>query len=367
MRGGTSFSSFFSPLSPFSPVADGFFPTAPTTVNALRLLGRSTVLPFHPFSLFADPFPPRRAVKKREALNIRFQWQNGGYCLVQVRPIDGGWVGSVTKSVPLFPCLPLPLLTVFFSRSVTAQAEAEETLLDLSREREERAKKEAEEAQEKTKAAVEEKQQQELLIDVTSHEIRNPVRSFSLLLLPCPPTDLPHFSQISAILQNADFTRSSLQSLRKLLLSLKESSSLPPQLDNKILDDLEEDIEALDSITECGLAQERIANDILGLAQIQLSKYSITPVEFDLATSLRNICRMFKVRPSFPSLFFSGLTFLPLFCSLQSECRSKDVELKLVIGSSLARLGPRARVYADPGSSVSLCSSPSSSALLARY
>jgi hypothetical protein len=60
-------------------------------------------------------------------------------------------------------------------------------VLNLSKEREERAKREAEEAQEKTKAAIEEKRQQELLIDVTSHEIRNPVRPSSLPPLPQLP------------------------------------------------------------------------------------------------------------------------------------------------------------------------------------
>ncbi|GAA5861815.1 hypothetical protein JCM8547_008562 [Rhodosporidiobolus lusitaniae] len=231
----------------------------------------------------------QNALEKREPLSVQFRWMFGENCLVQVQPqTDGdkvtGWIGSVTN--------------------ITAQVKAQQAVQNLLKEQEARAKHEMEEAQTKAKAALEEKRQQELLIDVTSHEIRNP---------------------ISAILQNADFTRSSLQSLRSTLVSLKERSSLPSELDGKLFDDLEEDIEALDSITECGLAQERIANDILGLAQIQLSKYSITPVEFDLATSLRNICRMFK-----------------------SECRSKGIELKLVIGSSLARLGPRARVFADP-------------------
>ncbi|GAA5988813.1 hypothetical protein JCM11641_004861 [Rhodosporidiobolus odoratus] len=229
-------------------------------------------------------------LKIREALTIRFRWKDGSVCLVQAvlnnpnKEEATGWIASVTD--------------------VTAQARAEEAVLQVSKEREFRAKREADEAEQRRKVAVEEKRQQELLIDVTSHEIRNP---------------------ISAILQNSDFTRSSLQNLLALLHSLKGRNALPAELDGKLLDDLEEDIEALDSITECGQAQERIANDILGLAQIQLSKYSITPVEFDLATSLRNICRMFK-----------------------SECRSKDIELKLVIGSSLARLGPRARVFADP-------------------
>ncbi|GAA5861804.1 hypothetical protein JCM8547_008558 [Rhodosporidiobolus lusitaniae] len=232
----------------------------------------------------------KKCLETLEPLQVQYRWYNGDVCLVQAKPNHPdpeevtGWIASVTD--------------------VTAQAKAEEAMLNLSKEREARAKHEAAEAEERRKIAVEEKRQQELLIDVTSHEIRNP---------------------ISAILQNADFTRSSLQSLRSTLLTLKERSCLPSELDGKLFDDLEEDIEALDSITECGLAQERIANDILGLAQIQLSKYSITPVEFDLATSLRNICRMFK-----------------------SECRSKGIELKLVIGSSLARLGPRARVFADP-------------------
>lgn len=140
----------------------------------------------------------------------------------------------------------------------------------------------------------------------------------------------PRLPQISAILQNADFTRSSLQSLRAALLNLKETSDLPPQLDGKLLDDLKEDIEALDSITDCGLAQERIANDILGLAQIQLSKYSIAPVEFDLATSLRNICRMSKVRPSSPSSIYA----------VSPPCFSSPSAARKALSSSLSLAHP---------------------------
>ncbi|BGP23669.1 two-component-like hybrid sensor histidine kinase 2 [Rhodotorula toruloides] len=229
-------------------------------------------------------------LESREPFTARFRWKWGDYCLVQAvlnnanKQDARGWIASVTN--------------------VTAQARAEEAILNVSKEREARAKAEAEEAEQRRKVAVEEKRQQELLIDVTSHEIRNP---------------------ISAILQNSDFTRSSLQKLRDTLLTLQSRDALPSELSDQTLHDLDEDIEALDAITECGMTQERIANDILGLAQIQLNKYNITPVEFDFATSLRNICRMFK-----------------------TECLMRDIELKLAIGSSLARLGPRARVFADP-------------------
>ncbi|BGP46992.1 hypothetical protein JCM10450v2_002844 [Rhodotorula kratochvilovae] len=274
---------------------DGHFRSANDAFYAITRLDKSQQLDDWKDAVHPDDYEWvseqwKHSLATLEPFQAQFRWRFGDVCLVQTVPnsrdrnVATGWIGSVTN--------------------VTAQARAEEDLLQLSKEREERAEQYAREAEERRKIAVEEKKQQELLIDVTSHEIRNP---------------------ISAILQNADFTRSSLVALRRKFGELKERNLLPADLDGKLLADLDEDIEALDAITECGMAQERIANDILGLAQIQLSKYSITPVEFDLATSLRNICRMFK-----------------------TECRTKSIELQLVIGSSLARLGPRARVFADP-------------------
>lgn len=254
---------------------------------------------------------PPRSLETLEPFSARFRWKYGDTCLTQAVPNNTekskvtGWIASVTKYVTATRRLLRAQVADARTTSMTAQARAEEELVKLSKEREERAKRDVEEAEERTRIAIEEKRQQELLIDVTSHEIRNP---------------------ISAVLQNAEVTRTSLHSIRSTLLQLKENAALPEQLVDSVINDLEEDIEALDAISECGMAQERIANDILGLAQLQLNKYSVTPIEFDLATSLRNILRMFK-----------------------NECRTKSIELQLVIGSSLARLGPRARVFADPG------------------
>ncbi|GAA5955090.1 hypothetical protein JCM3765_003192 [Sporobolomyces pararoseus] len=230
------------------------------------------------------------AVKTLEPLTIKFRWKTGDVALGQVQPnhsdkaFASGWIASLIN--------------------VTAEAKAEDAVFNLMKEREASAVKAAQDAEERRKIAVEEKHSQELLIDVVSHELRGPV---------------------SAILQNADMSRSSFQNILALLKKLKSQGRLPAELDGKLLESIGEDIEAMDAIHECASAQERIANDILGLAQIQLNKYSISPVEFDLATSLRNIARMFK-----------------------TESRAKGIELKLVIGSSLARLGPRARVLADP-------------------
>lgn len=114
-----------------------------------------------------------------------------------------GWIGSVTN--------------------VTAQKQAEQALLLVSQDREANARKAAEEAEAQKEVVIEEKRQQgefsahclvltaqkltslpyaaELFLDVASHEIRNP---------------------ISAILNNSEFTRSSLELLKKAFLELKE-------------------------------------------------------------------------------------------------------------------------------------------------
>ena len=106
--------------------------------------------------------------------------------------------------------------------------------------------------------AEEQRRQQELLIDVTSHEIRSVASSSP------PPSSLISLRRnpISAILNNSDLTRSSLVALRETLLALDLNSQLPSQLGDTI-PQLEEDIEAIESISECAMAQERIANDIL--------------------------------------------------------------------------------------------------------
>jgi hypothetical protein len=40
----------------------------------------------------------------------------------------------------------------------------------------------------------------------------------------------------------------------------------------QLLSTIEEDLEALESIYQCGLAQERISNDVLSLGRIQLGE-----------------------------------------------------------------------------------------------
>ncbi|KAG8751495.1 hypothetical protein FRC12_012424, partial [Ceratobasidium sp. 428] len=155
---------------------------------------------------------------------------------------------------------------------VTAVTDIKETRLALAQERERVAAIRADNAEKQKQAETERRKAQELLIDVASHELRQPV---------------------SAILQNADVVRANMKVLRDALArcSVRHEPYVPtPQ----VLDELGEDIRALNNITQCGLSQERIANDILSLSKIQLDALSILPVAFELKSQVERILAIFS-------------------------------------------------------------------------
>jgi hypothetical protein len=53
-------------------------------------------------------------------------------------------------------------------------------------------------------------------------------------------------------------------------MSMLNKSSFNPT--KQLLTTINEDLEALESIYQCGLAQERISNDVLSLGRIQLGE-----------------------------------------------------------------------------------------------
>jgi signal transduction histidine kinase len=101
------------------------------------------------------------------------------------------------------------------------------------------------EAEDRRIEAEEAKRQQELLIDITSHEIRNP---------------------ISSLMQCSSLVKTNLLSLQEQLemVMTKHTTFTPTE---QLLTTINEDLEALESIYQCGLAQERISNDVLSLGR----------------------------------------------------------------------------------------------------
>ncbi|QRV93187.1 protein-histidine kinase [Ceratobasidium sp. AG-Ba] len=211
-----------------------------------------------------------RAQYERKGGSINLQCNNGVWVKAQVVPTSLGIIGTLTD--------------------ISAQKLYEESQLAHAQEREMLAKRRAEEADERRRA-------QELLIDVTSHELRQPV---------------------SAILNSAQLIRSNLVDLREAIRA--NDGQL---IDQKLVAALEDDIESLDAVMQCGLAQERIANDVLSLSRIQLQVLAIHPTEFVLADEVQNIVSIFK-----------------------NETKMKNIHLAVVLGDSLPKYGV-STVFAD--------------------
>ncbi|WVW79980.1 hypothetical protein I302_101953 [Kwoniella bestiolae CBS 10118] len=156
------------------------------------------------------------------------------------------------------------------------------------------------EAEQRRQEAEESKHQQELLIDLTSHEIRTPV---------------------SAILQCSSLVKENLISLKDQLRGSGSAGFCPSR---ELLDDLEEDVEALESIYQCGLVQERIAGDVLSLARIQLDMLSLYDIEVDLRKEARKVSSVFA-----------------------SEAKTKRIDLQLQFGETL-EMGRVMSIKTDP-------------------
>lgn len=111
---------------------------------------------------------------------------------------------------------------------------------------------------------------------------------------------------------------------------------------------LDQDIIALDCISECAHSQKRVADDILGLAAIQLERYTYIPEQVSLAERLRTTLRIFANECKSKVSLECPVLSAPLAFS-ESDLVSplQDIELGLVLGPSFDRLGTT-KVMADP-------------------
>ncbi|KAH7327639.1 hypothetical protein B0J17DRAFT_772105 [Rhizoctonia solani] len=196
--------------------------------------------------------------ENRQSSAARLHWRNDMWTHAIIAPlisVDGTLVGSFGAVT-----------------DITEQYRLEEARIALAEEKEHMAASRAEDAERQRQLEVERRRAQELLIDVTSHELRQPV---------------------SAIIQNAEVVRTNMKGLRDLLYDCrKRGISYTPT--ERLLSELEDDLQAMDSITQCGLAQARIANDVLSLSRIQLNVLSIVPTDFDVRQEISQILLVFR-------------------------------------------------------------------------
>ncbi|KAF8521410.1 hypothetical protein BU17DRAFT_87965 [Hysterangium stoloniferum] len=233
----------------------------------------------HPDNLDAVTVLWKKALDDRTSSSLEFRWKNGVWTKGQVVPLGDdrlSWAG-----------------VLFTITDISDQRLYEASQLLHAQEREATARRKAEDAEERRKEADERRRAQELLIDVTSHELRQPVSA----ILNCSALVKNNLSRLRDELQNCY--------VRNVNLAPSQSS----------LDIIEEDLEALDSIYQCGLAQERIANDVLSLSRIQLQVLSIHPVEFELIPEIGRVVAIFH-----------------------NELKMKHIDMHLRFGTSIKKL-----------------------------
>ncbi|VDB99941.1 unnamed protein product [Peniophora sp. CBMAI 1063] len=204
----------------------------------------------------------RKILETRQSASFEHAFKNGTYVQQQWEPLsneDGdsdGFICTITD--------------------ITAQRKLEQARIAHAEERERFAQERAELAEMRRKEADERRRGQELLIDVTSHELRQPV---------------------SAILNCASVLRANLGALHEELQD-SQLYGKPYMPTEKLLQSMVEDLEAIDAMYQCGLAQERIANDVLSLSRIQLGALSIHPVEFQPVEETRGLISVFNKETS---------------------------------------------------------------------
>ena len=92
-------------------------------------------------------------------------------------------------------------------------------------------------------------------------------------------------------MQCASLVRTNLVGLRSELQKLVGDSFYPTE---QLVQTLGDDIEALDNIYACGLAQERISNDVLALGKAQLNLLDIHNIDVNIKDEVQRIVNVCK-------------------------------------------------------------------------
>ncbi|KAH4933297.1 hypothetical protein HBI88_052490 [Parastagonospora nodorum] len=119
--------------------------------------------------------------------------------------------------------------------------------------------------------ALESKRQQENFIDMTSHEMRNP---------------------LSAMVQCADSISSALAEMEAAIND--NALTTQPSLQTKIKDLVGTSIDAIDTIQACATHQKRIVDDILTLSKLDSKLLVISPITVQPDALLQDSYKMFK-------------------------------------------------------------------------
>lgn len=124
--------------------------------------------------------------------------------------------------------------------------------------------------QQRAEEAIELKRQQEYFIDMTSHELRNP---------------------LTALVQGVELVRSGLGTLSGLLNVTSSESSI-----QNMSDCITETVTTISDIDLCASHMQRIINDIINASKLEAGLLLITPIKCEPIHVARNVLQMFEAQ-----------------------------------------------------------------------
>ncbi|GAA5824652.1 hypothetical protein JCM11251_005289 [Rhodosporidiobolus azoricus] len=192
---------------------------------------------------------------------FEFRYKNGKWATLQLRSFERGFIGSITD--------------------ISHQKEVEQ--LHLA------------EVEQRATEAERNRRDTEAFLDMSSHELRNP---------------------LSGVWQNAEVVAGSLEKYVDFLEQLKSGRSVSPESVEAHLQEVLEDIDAVENVMLCCEHQRRIADDILNVSKLNMGLLSIQVAPFNLSAAVREVTRTFQV-----------------------QAAQQEIELRTDEDESLAKLG----------------------------
>ncbi|GAA5867623.1 hypothetical protein JCM3774_001533 [Rhodotorula dairenensis] len=209
-----------------------------------------------------------------EVSDRQFRFKNGRFAQLEIRSssevgLPDGYVGALTD--------------------ITRQKEIE--VLHLR------------EVERRAADAEENRRNTEMFLDMSSHELRNP---------------------LSGVWQNAEVVSASLGKYVSLIDNLRRGRQVDEQTLQSLHDEMVENVEAVESIILCAAHQGRIADDILNVSKLNMGLLTVNPVPFDLVSRMNEVVRV-----------------------SEAECLQKRIALRLEADESIHRLSAE-WIRADP-------------------
>ncbi|ORX86567.1 hypothetical protein K493DRAFT_411315 [Basidiobolus meristosporus CBS 931.73] len=203
-------------------------------------------------------------------VEFRWKWANGEsrWCVCEM---------IVQYDEDMKPCGFVGAITDLTERKILEQER-----LSAVRLAEQQQRHRAEEAEEV-------KRQQELYIDMTCHELRNP---------------------LNGIYHSADLLHESLEKMQKEVR--KESIR---KVANWLEKEIEDDLDVVDTITLCAQHQKKIADDVLHMSKINMNLLVLSKTKLRPVNVVTNVMRMFE-----------------------TEVRLKRIDLRLIVAEGYNRL-----------------------------